>query len=375
LIGDRFLLLNGSSFHRSLAIRSDDELTNQLETEREKYTLKKNSMAELFNELKGIIRTCDQKSVKLEKELCHMVRHHYDQVFQDSHRTLELIKADHEAMGRLFNERVAYFSQLQVFSDHVVSPEKLEKEERMAYKNDIEKEVEQKQKILMDLTGRLNYLTNLLKSEQLSCKETKELKECRICLVSVDSGFLTRCGHVFHEHCLTAWLVKHRRCPVCNQNVTPESLNMISLSLDPTNQPEDPIDQMSLVGSFGTKIDRIIKHLKYLRQKDPKCKSIIFSQWEQVLDIVGHGLKVNGLKFVSLTAQKKKIEASSLFHNDPSVAVFLLNAKSQSAGLTLVAATHLFLLEPVLTIGIELQGNPPCLFIASYQSSPSHRSN
>jgi E3 ubiquitin-protein ligase SHPRH len=350
------LLLNGSSFYRAPIARSEDELANRLEASRAKYLVKKRSMVQLFDELQGIIRKCDLNSVKLEKYLCLMVRRHYEQICQESNRILELIKADHEAMSRIFNERVAYFSQLQVFSDHVVSPEKMEENESIVYKNEIQNEQEERQKILQNQTGRLNYLTNLLKSEQLSTKETKELKECRICLMGVDNGFLTRCGHVFHDHCLTAWLVKHRRCPVCNQDVTPDSLNMISLSMETSNHSEDPIEEMTLVGSYGTKIDRIIKHLKYLRKKDPGCKSIIFSQWDQVLDIVGTGLKVNGLSFVSLSTQKKKTEASTLFNNNPSIAIFLLNAKSQSAGLTLVAATHLFLLEPVLTIGIELQG-------------------
>jgi E3 ubiquitin-protein ligase SHPRH len=34
---------------------------------------------------------------------------------------------------------------------------------------------------------------------------------------------------------------------------------------------------------------------------------------------------------------------------------FMLNSHSQSSGLTLLAATHVFLIEPLLNIGLELQ--------------------
>lgn len=43
------------------------------------------------------------------------------------------------------------------------------------------------------------------------------------------------------------------------------------------------------------------------------------------------------------------------FQTDPSTHCFLLHAKSQSAGLSLVNATHVFLCEPLLNVSLELQ--------------------
>lgn len=60
-------------------------------------------------------------------------------------------------------------------------------------------------------------------------------------------------------------------------------------------------------------------------------------------------------------ASKKEIKlgrkglAVSTFIANPNVSCFLLHAKSQSAGLSLVAATHVFLLEPMLHKGLEEQ--------------------
>lgn len=42
------------------------------------------------------------------------------------------------------------------------------------------------------------------------------------------------------------------------------------------------------------------------------------------------------------------------FSNDPTLTAFLLNSRSQSSGLTLVAASHVFIVEPILS-GLDQQ--------------------
>jgi len=43
------------------------------------------------------------------------------------------------------------------------------------------------------------------------------------------------------------------------------------------------IDTMELCGSYGTKIDTLVRHLLYLRVTDLGAKSIVFSAWEDSL--------------------------------------------------------------------------------------------
>jgi E3 ubiquitin-protein ligase SHPRH len=43
------------------------------------------------------------------------------------------------------------------------------------------------------------------------------------------------------------------------------------------------IDTMELCGSYGTKIDTLVRHLRYLQVTDPGAKSIVFSAWEDSL--------------------------------------------------------------------------------------------
>jgi len=43
------------------------------------------------------------------------------------------------------------------------------------------------------------------------------------------------------------------------------------------------IDTMELCGSYGTKIDTLVRHLLYLQYSDAGAKSIVFSAWEDSL--------------------------------------------------------------------------------------------
>jgi hypothetical protein len=43
------------------------------------------------------------------------------------------------------------------------------------------------------------------------------------------------------------------------------------------------IDTMELCGSYGTKIDTLVRHLLYLRVTESGAKSIVFSAWEDSL--------------------------------------------------------------------------------------------
>lgn len=46
--------------------------------------------------------------------------------------------------------------------------------------------------------------------------------ECPICYIDYQKGdyvFLTKCNHMFHNHCLLAWTEKNRSCPTCRKEL------------------------------------------------------------------------------------------------------------------------------------------------------------
>jgi E3 ubiquitin-protein ligase SHPRH len=111
------------------------------------------------------------------------------------------------------------------------------------------------------------------------------------------------------------------------------------------------IKMIDLDGSYGTKIDMIARHLLWIRNNDRGAKSIIFSQFGDFLEVLREALKKWKIG-VSSIADKNGIEK---FKNDASIECFLLDAKSDSSGLNLVNATYVFLCEPLINPGIELQ--------------------
>jgi E3 ubiquitin-protein ligase SHPRH len=111
------------------------------------------------------------------------------------------------------------------------------------------------------------------------------------------------------------------------------------------------IKMIDLEGSYGTKVDMIARHLIWIRNNDPGAKSIIFSQFGDFLEVLHEALKKWKIGAISIT-DKDSIQK---FKTDPSIECLLLDAKTDSSGLTLVNATYVFLCEPLINPAIELQ--------------------
>ena len=53
-------------------------------------------------------------------------------------------------------------------------------------------------------------------------KNIKVYGECIICLEEITSSskvIALRCAHVYHEHCVNAWMKKKSLCPICYTKV------------------------------------------------------------------------------------------------------------------------------------------------------------
>jgi E3 ubiquitin-protein ligase SHPRH len=122
---------------------------------------------------------------------------------------------------------------------------------------------------------------------------------------------------------------------------------------------------IKLMKSYGIKIDSIVKHIALLLQEDSSSKILIFSQWEDVLTIVGQALKTQKVGYIYLDGRgyrgsdsdfcASKNECLALFKDSFEITCLMLHAKSQSSGLNLTEARHIFLVEPLLYKGLEQQ--------------------
>ncbi|OBT70212.1 hypothetical protein VE03_00160 [Pseudogymnoascus sp. 23342-1-I1] len=276
----------------------------------------------------------------------------------------------------LMNLRVEYYRQLQQISDMVLplqggSPPDLsitllEAEEKLAAK-------------IASSSSKLRYLVHL-KEESTSDSEGKE---CLICTTTFENGSLTVCGHIYCKECMGLWFKSHKNCPACKRGLTINDLHDITYKprelkmaeeapITPHNQDRalvspskqsgiysqisrdtlDQIKNIDLVGpSFTTKVDTLCRHLLWLREADPFAKSIIFSQYSDFIVILGRAFAHHGIGYSSID----KPGGIEKFKNDPATECFLLHAKSQSSGLNLVNASHVFLCEPLINTALELQ--------------------
>ena len=44
-------------------------------------------------------------------------------------------------------------------------------------------------------------------------------ESCPVCTDEIEVGLSMPCGHVYHEFCITSWLLIHNSCPICRRAV------------------------------------------------------------------------------------------------------------------------------------------------------------
>lgn len=342
----------------------------------------------------------DPESKQMESELFKKLSERVRTIFANQKLAQILFQKElNLSCNSVFNSRIEYFKQLQQISDSV-QPRKFDFDQE-----DINDEIvirEQESHLLnyIDVNSsmgkaisKFRYLQTLIKKDndsQPSIEEDEELM-CIICRSTITIGSLTQCGHKYCKECLDVWLGNHRTCPMCKHHINLSTVynfthhkpnlkanavnNNVSHKVDDNlysiYKPIDDviiedIQHMSLKNSYSSKVDMIVKQVLYLRNKDPKVQIVIFSQWQDLLYILGTAFKSANISFLgshgTLTPEvgggrrRNKYDSVEEF-KDPNneITCFLLNAKAQASGLTLVNATHIFLCEPLVNTSLELQ--------------------
>ncbi|KDQ50603.1 hypothetical protein JAAARDRAFT_580714 [Jaapia argillacea MUCL 33604] len=296
---------------------------------------------------------------------------------------MEKLDQDLAQFRKAFNERIQYFRQLQEISDSVSAvdwegtiPQAIH--EALANETSLGVQIN---------TGRARhrYLDHLAKAQYEGTMDEDE-EACILCRCEFVRGYITQCAHVFCEGCMKAWLARKegKACPVCRVIINTDQLQRFSIA-DPSQdkKPELPpkivdgepiprssrqiqyntvpstlletIEQMESHGSYGSKIQSLIRHLLYLQATDPGAKSIIFSAWADSLHIVEHALISNGISCLRIDSTKGKQNAAKRFRNEADILVLLLHGERENAGLNVTCASRVFMLESVVQHAFEIQ--------------------
>ena len=326
----------------------------------------------LLSSLKEARDAATHRDAQLLTTMCTALQH----LLRDQLAVLDALRKEQTLFQTLFNARALYFKQVQELSDQVQDPEMPQGAWPSLFAS-LAQERTARQK--MGATeGRLRYLHHVKHMHNESMSDTaSEARHCYICTNIIETGILTNaCGHLCCEACFQAWMGHgHRTCPMCKTRLTPRDIHRVvyrtrQLTMAPTaNRTAEStsfrqlapdtrhaIEAVGIEGGNGSKLDLLMRHLLYLERTTGE-KSLVFSSFARGLDLVAESLTHHGLAYVRLEGSggKRASAAIEAFQHAPDVRVLLLHSEAQSAGLNLLAATHLFLLEPLLNHAMELQ--------------------
>ncbi|GAA6012147.1 hypothetical protein JCM10207_005148 [Rhodosporidiobolus poonsookiae] len=189
----------------------------------------------------------------------------------------------------------------------------------------------------------------------------QEILTCRICLDEAEDAVKSSCRHLFCRECVRQYLetaIEHKpECPVCHLAMSID-LDQEAIEIDETGRQGilSRIDPMK--SRTSTKMEALLEELSKTRTEDRTFKTLVFSQFTSMLDLVARRLQLSGFKFVRLmgtmtpTARDNTIKA---FTGDPECTVFLISLKAGGVALNLVEANRAILLDPWWNPAVELQ--------------------
>ena len=231
---------------------------------------------------------------------------------------------------------------------------------------------------LQKALGTLKYLKTLERlNNGLADREDSRLDKepCPICheILGNDIAMLP-CGHMLCVACNVRIVEKENKirndhimkCPTCRA-ITPASETAVVTNQCSQEQVEQHQDKtsmwygehsMDIRGSFGSKIEAILRRIMIVCQKRPDDKIIVFSTWKDALDILAYALDQNAFGYLYPKTGKIFDRDITTFRDSPNSdgpRVLLLMLKQGGNGLNLQQAQHVIFVEPIMDPGEEAQ--------------------
>uniref|UniRef100_A0A182NHY7 RING-type domain-containing protein n=1 Tax=Anopheles dirus TaxID=7168 RepID=A0A182NHY7_9DIPT len=180
----------------------------------------------------------------------------------------------------------------------------------------------------------------------------KEIDECPICqIIPTVKYAVLQCGHHLCVVCAMK-VVKFARasghrtsCVICRHEQHVRDIQYVT---------DQVVSVHNVRGNYTNKVIEILETILTLKEQDPNVKIVIFSHWEPILGELGGALRLNGIKFREKSAKFYRC-VEEFKDYEQGVTCLLLPLRYGSKGLNLTEATHVFLVEPILNPGEELQ--------------------
>lgn len=190
---------------------------------------------------------------------------------------------------------------------------------------------------------------------------------CQLCDDEAEEPIESRCHHKFCRLCIKEYIesfmeTKDNRltCPVCHIGLSIDlSQPALEVNMDAFKR-QSIVSRLNLDGSWrsSTKIEALVEELYKSRSKVKTIKSIVFSQFTSMLDLVEWRLKRAGFQTVKLQGSMsptQRDETIKYFMNNIRCEVFLVSLKAGGVALNLCEASQVFLLDPWWNPSVEWQ--------------------
>lgn len=193
---------------------------------------------------------------------------------------------------------------------------------------------------------------------------------CNICDEPAEDAVRSHCRHEFCRACIKDFMDTceasgtEADCPRCHLALA------IDFEQPELEQDEDSVKKTSIINRIkmenwtsSTKIEMLVYDLYKLRSKKQTLKSIVFSQFTSMLQLIEWRLRRAGFNTVMLDgsmspAQRQK--SIDHFMTNPDVEVFLVSLKAGGVALNLTEASRVFIVDPWWNPAAEWQSADRC---------------
>jgi DNA repair protein RAD16 len=221
--------------------------------------------------------------------------------------------------------------------------------------------------LIMQMRQVSNHPDLLLKKHS---HEGQNVLVCNICDEVAEEAIRSVCKHDFCRSCAKSYLQSIEQtggdadCPRCHIPLA------IDLDQPEIEQDEEVVKKNSIINRINmadwtssTKIEMLVYELYKLRSKKQTLKSIVFSQFTSMLQLVEWRLRRAGFSTVMLDGSMTPIQRQKSiehFMTNPDCEVFLVSLKAGGVALNLTEASRVFIVDPWWNPAAEWQSADRC---------------
>jgi len=206
------------------------------------------------------------------------------------------------------------------------------------FKQSLEYSSEQVKEVsLKHLQDKIDQIKEQVESLKKRIENYKD-EICSICYDDFNDPLITNCcSRVFCALCILQSLARNPTCPLCRNNMNPNSLKKISSGEEENIIVESNTD----MNGPKKKIDSFIDIL----EKNPSGKFLVFSRYDNSFLEVLETCKTRSLIAKELKGSKDMIASMLDNFKNGSINILLMNTLQMGAGLNITEATHVILLH------------------------------